>query len=351
MTEALSLTGGPLPSGMYHRASTGRAWPQAPAPSPDELAGAMAIVRRSTTPSPLAQSRALSKMFDRRVWLKLESTSPVGSFKYRGALVAINRVSLETGARAVITASTGNHGQGVAYAASSAGLETIVYIPMGVADEKVAAMRALGAEIRVHGANLAEAQQKAEQVAFGDSVYIEDGENGDLMAGAATVLAEILEERSDLETILVPIGGGNLIAGSLLARQSRESSAQVVGVQSTSASAATESWLQGQMLERPCSTFAGGLATTRPGNLALDVMKQYLATSVLVDDEDLYRAMGMAIEAAGVAMEGAAAAPIAALARFGKDIAGDDVALVVTGNWPSKAETERAIDTYHRSLD
>lgn len=338
-----------LIAGVYRAPPRLGSWPAPPVPGPDDLVRASTTVHTAEPASPLLSSPSLSNRYDRHVSIKLESTSAIRSFKFRGALVAVDRIARETEADTVITASTGNHGQGIAYAASRAGLTAIVYVPEGVPAEKLGAMRALGARIRVAGAQLDDAAQAAQEAAGRAAVYLEDGENPDLMAGAATVMEEILQADDAIDTVLVPIGGGNLIAGSLLARQRQGSGPAVVGVQSTAASSATESWLRREVIERDCSTFAGGLATTRPGLLSLHVMIEYLGTSVLVDDEDLYTAMGMALETASLEIEGAAAAPIAALERFGDSIEGERVAIVATGNWPSQSEVEQAIRSFEDS--
>lgn len=334
----------PLPPGVYRSNARRSPWPPPPVPTPDEIDRAITLVHRTEQPSPIQRQPSLSKRFDRDVWLKLESRTTIRSFKHRGALTAIERIAKDTDVRSVVTASTGNHGQGIAYAAGRAGLSAIVYVPRGVPDEKLDAMHALGAEIRVAGENLGEAQQTAEAAASSHAVYLEDGENPDLMAGAATVIAEVLDLDDEFDVVLIPIGGGNLISGSLLARELQGGGPDLISVQSTAAGAATESWLCRRLVERECSTFAGGLATTRPGQLALQVMVEYLGTAVLVDDEDLYRAMGLALEASNLEIEGAAAAPIAALDRFGSEIEGERIVLIITGGWPARREMQRALE-------
>lgn len=339
---------GPSPKnpgpGVYHRRLVAATWPGSPVPQPTELRAAEKVVAGNQRPTPLVLSQSLSDRYDRQVYLKLEFVSPIRSFKHRGALVAVRRLSEESGTHTVVTASTGNHGQGVAFAASLFGLETVVYAPENAAREKLRAMRRLGAEIRIEGENLAQAQQAAAATAGNGISYIEDGESGDLMAGASTVLSEILDSDSDLDTVVVPIGGGNLIAGSLLACELGRSETRIVGVQSTAASAATQSWLGAGMVESECVTFAGGLATTRPGELALAVMIQYLETITLVHEDDLYRAMALALFNTGMAPEGAAAAPIAALERFGDSIPGERIGLLITGNWSSEQEIIKAVE-------
>jgi threonine dehydratase len=155
------------------------------------------------------------------------------------------------------------------------------------------------------------------------------------MAGAATVVMEMLERQPDLDTIVVPIGGGNLVAASLLAVAAADSSATVVGVQSIEAPGATLSWLAGEIVRHSCHTYAGGLATERPGQLSLSVMNQLLGTVVLVTDDDLRAESAWAFQSLGLVVEGAAAAPLAALRLHPDAIGGDRVGLVISGSWLS----------------
>lgn len=314
-------------------------------PGPAELDAAAEAVRRAVPPTPLVQSRALSRRYGREVHLKLESLSPVRSFKHRGALAAVTRIVREQGVVPIHTASTGNHGQGVAFAASRAGVPVTVTAPSSALDEKLQAMRELGAHVTVAGSTLSEAQQAAKVSAQRDGgVYLEDGEDPTLMAGAATVMSEVIGN-VEMDTVLVPVGGGNLVAGSLLAAERVGSQVEIVGVQSTAAPSATTSWLAGRVVEQSCHTFAGGLATERPGRLALGVMRRRLRAMALVDDDDLYAAIGVGLTLGGCLMEGAAAAPLAALENHLDDIPGERVTLVVSGSWVSRAQIVRALDT------
>jgi threonine dehydratase len=325
-----------LEAGVYRRDKIDADWLARPVPQASDIAAAATLVASATEATPLVPSRQLSERFDRSILLKLEMLSPVRSFKYRGALVAVDSIAKAGGSHSVVTASTGNHGQGVAFAGRRLGLRTVVVAPESAAQEKLDAMRGWGAEVHVVGADLGEAQQVAESMAGDGVMYLEDGESPELMAGAATVTTEILEACPTVDSIIYPIGGGNLIAGALLANRLGDAAATIVGTQSTAAPSATMSWLDGTMLLADCTTFAGGLATTRPGNLALSVMIDDLETIALVTDDDLRAAMAISMRTSGLQIEGASAAPIAALERFGDALPGDQVVLVLTGNWCSQ---------------
>lgn len=338
----------PLPAGMYRREPLSNGWPELPVPQPEDLERAFALLSTDHA-TPLIRSQSLSSRFDRDVYMKLEMNSPVRSFKHRGALVAIDRIAKTGRAHTVVTASTGNHGQGIAYAATRLGLKAVVYAPAGTIEEKVNAMRSLGATVKIHGANLAESQRAAFDQAGSGAAYVEDGENPELMAGAASVGREIIDDATAIDTIIVPTGGGNLIGGTLLARAHCEQGIGIIGVQSSAGSAATQSWLASEIREVNCTTFAGGLATTRPGEMALAVMVNYLNTMALVDDHDLYEAIGLILHDERIHLEGAASAPVAALKQFGDSIPGERIALVLTGSWSSDAEMAEAARVFEQS--
>lgn len=329
--------------GVHRRIAKG-GWPDPPAPGIAALDQARDLVAEAHPPTPLVRSHALSDTAGRNVYLKMEGTSAVRSFKFRGALIAVARAEAEIGGRAIVTASTGNHGQGVAFAGRRHGVEVVVVSPETTLPEKRRAMESLGATVVVSGANLTEAEHEARLIASDrGGLYIEDGESPHLMAGAATVVMEMLEQKPDLDSIVIPVGGGNLIAASLLAVARAGSNASVIGVQSVAAPGATLSWLAGNIVRRDCHTFAGGLATERPGELSLSVMSRLLETMLLVDEDDLKMSSGQAFRSLGLVVEGAAAATLAALRLHPEAIAGERVGLIVSGSWLSADQLAEAL--------
>jgi threonine dehydratase len=306
----------------------------------------MDVIHSTEVPTPLIHSRSLSHRYRREVFLKLESLSPVRSFKHRGALAAVPRLVANHGTAGLYTASTGNHGQGVAYAGARADVAVTVCAPTNTLIDKVEAMRNLGASVTMAGSNLSEAQDAAKEMADANGgIYMEDGEDPELMAGAASVVGEILVSQPEIGNIIIPVGGGNLIAGSLLIGQMVDPSVNMIGVQSVAAPAATISWLAGRVLEHPCATTAGGLATERPGFLAHKVMDRFLRTMVLVDEADLAHAIALGFRETGCIMEGAAAASLAALDAHFDDLGNGSIALVVTGSWLAADELASALQT------
>lgn len=329
------------PTGVHRRTPETAAVPHRLTPTSARIDEAYRTFQRTEAATPLVESLPLSRRYQRSVHLKLEGLSPIRSFKHRGALAAVQALA-ERHSR-VVTASTGNHGQGVAYAASRLGIDSTVLVPENALADKVEAIRSLGADVRVVGTNLTEAQQAAEDLAVHeDAGYLEDGEDPLLMAGAAGVMLEILDQLPSGGTVIIPVGGGNLIAGSLLVAQAA-SSVSVIGVQSTAAPAVYDSWRAGRYVEAACDTFAGGLATERPGLLSLDVMLRHLTQMGLVTEDDLFTAIALAFRHAGVLLEGAAAAPLALLERCGPEIDGDPVVLVASGSWISSDQLNHAL--------
>lgn len=327
----------PLARGVHRRPATEGPWVEPPdgvsIPDAEELASARAAVRARSGPTPVYRADRLSSEFDADLWLKLESSSPIRSFKHRGALWSVERAR-RTGATGVVTASTGNHGQGVALGGRELGVPVTVFTPERIDPLKRRQMLELGAALEGVGATLTDAERaaKAHAAATG-ALYIEDGEDAALMAGAASVGSEIGEQLPDVDTVIVPVGGGNLIAGVALglADALPGRTVRIVGVQSTAASGVTASWLERSMLHRSCTTLAGGLATEHPGHLALSVIDRSVDLMVLVDEQDLWSGIGWAFDRTGLTLELAAAAPFAALRDFPGDVISGRTVLLATG--------------------
>jgi threonine dehydratase len=245
----------------------------------------------------------------------------------------------------VITASTGNHGQGIAHAATHAGVRSVVVVPPGTSSIKMERIRWFGAELRVEGADLSEAGQAARAIAESEGMcYIEDGEDPALMAGAGTVGWEILEDLPQTDVIVVPVGGGNLIAGIALVVKRLNPAAEIVGVQSEAAPSVVRSFELGRLVEMPCATSAGGLATRFAGGLAFEVIRALVDDMVLVSEDELASQIRESLRSRAVLIEAAAAAPFAALERHGASWKGRTVVLVQTGSNLSVEELRAVLD-------
>jgi threonine dehydratase len=289
-------------------------------PTPEDILAARQLVAASYTRTPLRRLLEAGLAAGREIFVKCEDEAEIKSFKGRGALWRLACLSRDEARHGVITASTGNHGQGVAYAAARIGVRSVVVVPAGSSPLKMDRIREFGAELRISGTDIAGASQAAQTAALAEGmVYVEDGEDPELMAGAATVGWEILEDLPAAEAIVVPVGGGNLIAGIALAAKTIKPSITIIGVQSEAAPSVVRSWELKRLVEMPCATFAGGLATPFPGKLAFRVIRDLVDEMYLVSEAELRAEIRHALATRATLLEGAAAAPFAALRRYGAD--------------------------------
>lgn len=284
--------------------------------------------------SPLRHYPALDRATGAEVWVKHENLLPTGAFKVRGGINLLSRLTAAGGVPGVVTASTGNHGQSVAYAAHLAGTPATVCVPGGANPVKVEAMRDLGAEVVAAGRDFDEARRHGEALARERGLrYISPGDEPDLVAGVATHTLELLEERPDVEVVLVPVGGGSGAAGACIVARAVQPSMRVIAVQSAQAPAAHDSWEGGELLERPNTTRAEGLATGAAFALTQGVLRELLDDFVLVDDLELLAATRLMIEKTRTLVEPAGAAPLAAALHRGvaERLRGHRIALICTG--------------------
>jgi threonine dehydratase len=295
--------------------------------------------------TPLHSYPAIDSLIGTEVYVKHENYHPVGAFKVRGGINLISQLSPEERARGVIAASTGNHGQSVAYAARLFGVEARIVVPEGSNPGKVAAMQGMGAEVIFHGESFDAAKLHCESLARGRGYrYIHSGDEPLLIAGVATEALEMLEDRPDLEVIVVPVGGGSGAAGACVAAHAIDPRIRVVGVQSEAAPAAFLCWQRQEMVESPSRTFAEGLATAAGFGLPQSIMWRELDDFLLVSDAEIMQAMVWMVERAHTLAEGAGAAPLAAAYRMREDLRGKRVGLVCSGGNTSLEQLRRALD-------
>ncbi|MGA8014642.1 MAG: threonine/serine dehydratase [Candidatus Dormiibacterota bacterium] len=262
--------------------------------------------------SPLRSYPALNRLVGAEVWVKHENLLPTGAFKVRGGINLMSRLDEQARRRGVVTASTGNHGQSVAFAARLFGVPATVCVPEGANPVKVEAIRDLGAEVVVIGCDFDQARIHCEWLAEERGCrYIHSGDEPDLIAGVATGSLEVLEEQPGIEAIVVPIGGGSGAAGACIVARSVSPSVQVFGIQSAQAPAAHASWQAGELVERPNTTSAEGLATGSAFTLPQRILGELLADFVLVDDAELLRATRVMVEKTRTLVEPAGAAALA----------------------------------------
>jgi threonine dehydratase len=290
-------------------------------------------------PTPLYRYPALDELVGARLWVKHENHQPVGAFKVRGGVNLVSQLSADERSRGVITASTGNHGQSVGYAANLFGVRAIVCVPEQANPVKVESMRALSAEVVFHGRDFDEAREHCEKLAAEHGYrYIHSGNEPALIAGVATYTVEILEAQPDTEVIVVPIGGGSGAAGACLVAKAARPSIQVIGVQSAAAPAAQRSWQARALLTDDNSTMAEGLATGTAFKLPQQILWDKLDDFVLVSDDALREATRTMISKTRNLVEPAGAAALAAVLADPARFAGRNVTVVCSGGNISPAQ-------------
>ncbi len=296
--------------------------------------------------TPLHNYPALDALLGATVYIKHENYQPVGAFKVRGGINLIAQMSAAERARGVIAASTGNHGQSVAYAARLFGVTARVVVPEGANAGKVAAMQGMGAEVIFHGARFDEARAHCEALAQAHGYrYIHSGNEPALIAGVATAVLEMLAAEPDLAVIIAPIGGGSGAAGACLAAKAINPAIRVIGAQSEASPAAYLSWQQHALIEAPNRTIAEGLATGAPFELPQRILWQHLDDFVLLSDEEILRALRWLVERAHTLAEAAGAAPLAAAYRLRASLAGQRVGLICSGGNTSIEQLTRALQS------
>ena len=305
-------------------------------PTPKGIDEALSIIRPHVPETPLFRSEPLSAALSADVWLKVETVSPIASFKLRGALVDVTRALGRGAISRVVTSSTGNHGQGVALAARLLGLGADIFLPRDANPLKAAMVDALGASIHRHGDDNNDAKTAAEGFARAHGHhFVDDGGSVDLMEGAGTVGIEIARALDAIDRVYIPLGDGALLGGSACAIKATDEAAnaatRVIGVQAEGAPALANSFHAREALEHPVDTIADGLASRSPAAAALAALWAFAADAILVSDDDLLAAIHSLAECAHILVEPAGAAALAGAWRARQELAGERVVLVLTG--------------------
>ncbi len=289
----------------------------------DQINAAADRLRPVTRLTPVIASRILSEHTGQPVWLKCESLQRTGSFKPRGAYNRIANLSATERARGVVAASAGNHAQGVAWAATELGITSTVFMPVTVALPKLLATKTYGARVRLVGDTLDEALVAARDYAERrDAVFIHPFDHADVIAGQATVGLEILNQIPDVATIVVPTGGGGLLAGIATAAHYLAPQVRVVGVQAANAAAWPASLAAGHPIRlESMSTLADGIAVAMPGTIPFEHVQAFVDSVRTVSDDALSRALLLCLERAKLTVEPAGAAAVAALMTSAPELA------------------------------
>ncbi len=301
--------------------------------SPLDVEQAAADVAPHLTPTPLQASPAFSEEARSRVFLKLESVHPIRTFKLRGAFNRILHIPFPERDAGVVTASAGNHGLGVAFAALTFAVPATVFVPETANPFKVAAIGRLGAKAVPAGGDYSSAYAAA--VAFRDETggtFVHAYDDRHVIAGQGTIGLEILRDLPDVDTVLVPVGGGGLIGGIALYIKERRPDVRVIGVEPTGADAMRRSLEAGHaVVLESVRTIADGLAASAPGRLTLELARRYVDEMILVDDEEMVHTIRLLFEWEHLLAEPAGAAALAALLYHHAPRADERVAVVLSG--------------------
>jgi threonine dehydratase len=288
--------------------------------------------------TPIESSRALGRMTGSDVFLKCENLQRAGSFKVRGAYVRMARLSAEERARGVVAASAGNHAQGVAVAAKALGIKARIYMPVGVALPKLAATRGHGAEVVLHGYNVDESLAEAERYANETgSVFVHPFNNVDVVSGQGTIGLEILDQIPNVDTVIMGVGGGGLLAGVAVAVKARAKELgreiRVIGVQAENAAAYPPSLAADALVPlKKVSTMADGIAVGRPGQLPFSIIRELVDDVITVSEDSLARALIFLLERAKMVVEPAGAVGVAALMEGKIENPGTTAVILSGGN-------------------
>ncbi len=289
-------------------------------------------IRQYLPQTPLYSYPQLDQLLDAKVYVKHENHMPTGAFKVRGGINLISHLTSEEKKNGVVTASTGNHAQSIAYACSLYGVPATIIMPEGANPVKVKAVKGFGAEIIFHGKIFDEARAYAEQLASERSArFIHPANEPYLISGVATYALEIFEKVPDLDVIIVPLGGGSGASGCCQVKKAVCPSAQVIAVQAEKAPAAYQSWKMRKIVTDRVETAAEGLATRVGYELTQEILWEDLSDFILVSEEEMARAILIYLELVRNLSEEAGASPLAAALKIKERLKGKKVALILSG--------------------
>lgn len=297
-----------------------------------DVLDAQQVIGKYLSPTPLYNYPALDQCIQACVYVKHENYQPVGAFKVRGGINLISRLTDAERKQGVVTASTGNHGQSIAYAARLFGIRAIIVAPKEANPVKVEAMKGYGAEVVFYGKDFDAAKTHCEKMAREHGLrYISSGDEPYLIAGVGTITLEILEQIPRVEMIFVPIGGGSGAAGACLVAKTINPDIKVIGVQAAEAPSAYLTWKNRRYTTAQMKTEAEGLATRSPFMLPQKIIWQYLDDFLLIEEEAMRKAVKLYLEKAKTLAEYAGAAPLAAALQIKDRVRDKTIALVLSG--------------------
>jgi threonine dehydratase len=307
--------------------------PDWPMPTLADVFKARRLLAPFLSPTPVLQPQALADTVGCRVALKCENQNPTGAFKVRGGINLLASLTPQVRSRGVVAASTGNHGQSVAYAARLFDCKATIFMPEGANPLKVASTVSLGADVVQIGRDFDAARLAAEEhAARHRERYIHSSNEPLLVTGVGTATLELLERVPDLDVIFVPVGGGSGVLGAGIVARAVNPAIKIVGVQAEGAPAVYRSWREGRrVVTESIDTFAEGLATREPFAMPLAWFARLVDEITLVSDDQIAAAIRLLLETARQIVEGAGAAALAAALTRRPEIAGKNVGILISG--------------------
>ena len=282
------------------------------------------LIKNNIKKTPLQKSTTFSEITGSNIFMKLESLQKTGTFKVRGALYKINKISQEKikNYNGIIAASAGNHAQGVAYAAWTKNIPCVIVMPKNASLSKIAATKSYGAKVILEGSDYDESFRIAQQIAKDEKLeLISAYDDYDIIIGQGTIGLEIIEELPEVDEIYIPIGGGGLAAGIAIAIKSKNPNVKIIGVESEAYPAMKRSVEMGSLqVVKAGYTIADGISIKSPGNITFEIIKEFIDDIVLVDDSTIVKTMFLLMERAKLVIEPAGAASLAYLLSKSHDI-------------------------------
>lgn len=294
----------------------------------------MEYLRDNVHKTPVVTSQTTNEKTGKNVYMKLENHQKTGAFKYRGASYKLSKLTPTQLAAGVVTASAGNHAQGVALAAKKLNVTATIFMPESTPSAKVEATKGYGAAVKLVGQSFQEAfTASLEHKKLTGATYVHPFDDYDIMAGQGSIAIELLEEIPQLDTILVPIGGGGLISGIAVAAKMMNPSIKIIGVQAANAPSMFKSYYtkDDNVVLDSCSTIAEGIAVKQPGELTQQIVRQYVDEIYCVSESEIAYAMIYLLERTKSLVEGAGASALAALLTYNDKIESEHIGVIVSG--------------------
>ncbi|KAA8922312.1 threonine ammonia-lyase [Thermoplasma sp.] len=302
-------------------------------PSYEDILSAKAYLEGRINRTPLIKSTTFGNEYGAEMYFKLENFQKTGSFKSRGALFKFSKIGDQDRKRGVITASAGNHAQGVAYAAKVNGINAKIVMPEYTIPQKVNAVAGYGAEVVLHGFDYDEAHRYADEIAMKENrLFIEAFNDRWVISGQGTIGLEIMEDRPDIDTILVPVGGGGLISGIALAAKHMNPDVRIIGIESELSDSMKASLREGKIIAHTSGvSICDGISVKYPGDLTFEIARKYVDDIVTVTEESVSKAIYRLFERMKIVAEPSGAVGLAAIMEGKVDVRGRKVAIVVSG--------------------